>query len=311
MTFHNSNFFFVFFYVTGQPSDENNSDGNVSIDIKGNNRNGDVNCISSDAPTDGTLTNQPTQLSLATVTTQTNDQQSAQQHSNIILIRGARTENGQIILQNSHELLSLLNGGGGSGVITGDEDKQILLQHPRFKTKSTNESTGRILIQSTLKGATSSPNQLIEAGTSVRTTAGNTVLLQPGSFKKSNSVTGIATTNTTNTTIPEGSIILQQRLNKNGTTEVPILLQTLKRLDKSQSILVFRNPQSANATLTTNTTVKTTAANHITLLTSKDDDKLETRTQSTNKSVSSNIPLGTGKWLTFIYLLFSFSSFSV
>lgn len=58
-----------------------------------------------------------------------------------------------------------------------------------------------------------------------------------------------------NHSLPEGSIIVQQRpTTKNTGSAVvnqdgPILLQTLKRLDKSQSILVFRNsgPSAANA----------------------------------------------------------------
>ncbi|KAJ6642163.1 hypothetical protein Bhyg_07110 [Pseudolycoriella hygida] len=139
-----------------------------------------------------------------------------QHHNNIILVRGARTENGQIILQNSHELLNLLN----------DEDKPILLQHPRFKT-SKQQTEGAILLQPTLKGAH----------------IDGPVLLQSASVKKS-------------TTLPEGSIIVQQRLNKNGTADGPILLQTLKRLDKSQSILVFRNANgsTASSSLTSNST---------------------------------------------------------
>lgn len=148
--------------------------------------------------------------------------QSHPHHGNIILVRGARTENGQIILQNSHELLNLLN----------DEDKPILLQHSRFKNAGVvkqPQNDGTILLQSALKNGQMD----------------GTVLLQSATMKKT-------------ATLPEGSIIVQQRLNKNGTVvDGPILLQTLKRLDKSQSILVFRNATNttATSTITTNSVV--------------------------------------------------------
>lgn len=148
--------------------------------------------------------------------------QSQPHHGNIILVRGARTENGQIILQNSHELLNLLN----------DEDKPILLQHSRFKNATAvkqPQNDGTILLQSALKNGQMD----------------GTVLLQSATMKKT-------------AALPEGSIIVQQRLNKNGTVvDGPILLQTLKRLDKSQSILVFRNASNSTATstITTNSVV--------------------------------------------------------
>ncbi|XP_062553575.1 uncharacterized protein LOC134218497 isoform X5 [Armigeres subalbatus] len=140
------------------------------------------------------------------------------QHSNIILVRGSRSENGQIILQNTHELLSLLS----------DEDKPILLQHQRLKTKTVPEVT-----------ATAA--------------TGNTILFQPAI--KSNAVDGTfllqsdgGLKKTALTTDGGGPIFLQQRLNKNGSSEGPILLRTLKRIDKSQSILVIRNATTTAST---------------------------------------------------------------
>lgn len=134
--------------------------------------------------------------------------QQQPQHSNIILVRGSRSENGQIILQNTHELLSLLS----------DEDKPILLQHQRLKTKTVPEVTS---------------------------TAGNTILFQP--TIKSSAVDGTFLLQSdgglkkTTLSSEGGQIFLQQRLNKNGSSDGPILLRTLKRIDKSQSILVIRN----------------------------------------------------------------------
>ncbi|XP_055619380.1 calmodulin-binding transcription activator 1 isoform X3 [Toxorhynchites rutilus septentrionalis] len=162
------------------------------------------------------------------------------QHSNIILVRGSRSENGQIILQNTHELLSLLS----------DEDKPILLQHQRLKAKAAPEVT-------------------------TATNAGNTILFQPAI--KSNAVDGTILLQSSDgikkTAIGQegGPIFLQQRLNKNGSTDGPILLRTLKRIDKSQSILVIRNATTtasasaaiANATSTSSASVVANAATSV------------------------------------------------
>lgn len=258
----------------------------------------------------------------ATHLTLVGSDQSMQQHSNIILIRGARTENGQIILQNSQELLNLLNSSGGS-IIASDDDKPIILQQPRYKqTKTiTNDNTSaRILIQSPIKASTSTTstsvstlatasssltNHIVDANTinSITTTvANNSVFLQtPATIKKCPNPTITNATNVS-TNIPDGSIILQQRLNKNSTTDGPILLQTLKRIDKSQSILLFRNAQNVNATISTNPTSKTTTITNTTtsshhvnnvLTNGKDDTKISALS---TKIISSNIPLGNGKY---------------
>lgn len=173
-----------------------------------------------------------------------------QHHNNIILVRGARNENGQIILQNSQELLNLLN----------DEDKPILLQHPRFKT-SKQQSEGAILLQPTLKGSH----------------IDGPVLLQSANVKKS-------------TTLPEGSIIVQQRLNKNGTADGPILLQTLKRLDKSQSILVFRNANSSTASASLTSNSSTSRIKRVS------DDAEEKKSEPIPVPKAINIPLGSGEY---------------
>lgn len=178
-------------------------------------------------------------------------QSFTQHHNNIILVRGSRNENGQIILQNSHELLNLLN----------DEDKPILLQHPRFKT-SKQQSEGAIMLQPAIKGS-----HHIDGP----------VLLQSTSVKKS-------------TTLPEGSIIVQQRLNKNGTADGPILLQTLKRLDKSQSILVFRNANSSTASTSLTSTSSTSRIKHIT------DDVEEKKSEPIPVPKAINTPLGSGEY---------------
>lgn len=265
-------------------------------------------------------------LSLATVTATGNDQQTMTatppQHSNIILIRGARTENGQIILQNSQELLNLLNGTGTVSISCEDE-KPIQLSHSGFKTTTTTTTTTAatksskdafghsLFVQSPIRPNTSTAHQIVEMKST--SSGGQTIVRLP----PTNTMAG--TTKKSNQTInamPEGSIFLQQRLNKNATTDVPILLQTLKRFDKSQSILLFRNAQSTTSTLTTSaaTAVKTTTAttnnNHITVLntanakenTNSSSSSSGSSSTSTNKIVSSNIPLGTGKFKSMLFL---------
>lgn len=237
------------------------------------------------------------------------------------MIRGARTENGQIILQNGHDLLSLLNSGAVSISSGGDDDKitcnasnapSILLHRkasiagtvaPMSKQISTESS--KFVIQSALKNASLTNSQIIDTNALSGNGIKSTLLHSSQALKtittsnaSATTLTSVASTATT-ATIPEGSIILQQRLNKNGTNDGPILLQTLKRIDKSPSILLFRNTQTAGTTTCTLTTpspnvVKTTSmGNQITVIGSKDDDKNEAKLK--NKPVSSSVPLGAGK----------------
>lgn len=193
-------------------------------------------------------------------------QQTQQQPSNIILVRGSRAENGQIILQNTHELLSLLS----------EKDEPVLLQHPRIKAKNPVEG-GTILFQpASIKNATLD---------------GGTILLQSTNvgLKK-------------NTVNNDGSITLQQRINKNGTTDGTFLLQTLKRLDKSQSILVIRNTNNATTasiatTMTSSSSTLTTAHQHPKILnaTKTSDDVLDNIKTEMLPQKQTNVPLGCGK----------------
>lgn len=224
----------------------------------------------------------------------------------------------------------------------GTSSPSILLQSSRIKTttipvnttpKQTSNESSKFVIQSALKNTSITTNQIIDANTlsgngvkipttltsSSTSTTSNTVLLHSTQALKKNiattsnasatvqSLNNVGTTGTTS--IPEGSIILQQRLNKNGTNDGPILLQTLKRLDKSQSILLFRNTQTTGTTTCTLTTatpniVKTTnVGNQIAVISNKDDDKTETK--SKNKAVSLNVPLGAGKYNLFFAFFFN------
>lgn len=286
------------FVIAGQPSDDDKSDGPVTATFtkathigggsSGHNARAAVS-LSEAKLTEikpATITMQSAQkmqtptmvhsqpVSLASIGGQT-------QHGNIILVRGARTENGQIILQNSQELLNLFS----------DDDKPIILQSPRFKTAKAS-TEGTILLQSALKGThiidASGNANAISTGA---TTNGNTVLLQ-SAIKKA-------------TGIPEGSIIVQQRLNKNGTSDGPILLQTLKRLDKSPSILVFRNPNTLSTGGATATLATKAALAQRTVVTVAKEEPAEKATTGGDiivtthpaKIVSQNIPLGSGEYI--------------
>lgn len=209
----------------------------------------------------------------APTTIQAPHMSTAPQHSNIILVRGARTENGQIILQNSHELLSLLN----------DEDKPILLQHQRIKTKNGPDSA--ILFQPTIKTAT---------------TMESPIILQTQAIKKN--VIGAASEST-------GSIFLQQRFSKAGGSDGPILLQTLKRLDKTQPILVFRSASSTATTTATTTSIKAQQQQlqlqlqqqqHLQINIKSDDG--DEMSESQPQKQHGNIPLGTGEYCLQCYV---------
>lgn len=236
---------FFYFKITGPPSEDNGDNMNDPS------RPGGSTSTIERIHTEG---GQIIELNQNQNKNQTTQIHQHPQHSNIILVRGARTENGQIILQNSHELLSLLN----------DEDKPILLQHQRIKTKNNSDGVGggTILFQPAIK----------------TTTMDSSIIIQS---KKNNTTTTKSTT-----TAPEGSILLQHRLNKNGTTDGPILLQTLKRLDKSQPILVFRSASNTTTTATT-TSAKTQSGRSI--------EDVGERKEPVPQPKHANVPLGSGE----------------
>lgn len=157
------------------------------------------------------------------------------------------------------------------------------------------------MIQSTLKNpATITSSQIADAASATLNGGnGNAVLHSVQTLKNATATNTLATSTITSvstpagtTNLPEGSIIFQQRLNKNGSNDGPILLQTLKRIDKSPSILLFRNNTT---TANTQNVVKTKSINNqITVLANnKDNEKTEAKLKT--KSASSNVPLGAGK----------------
>lgn len=162
-------------------------------------------------------------------------------HSNIILLRGARGENGQIILQNRQDLLSLLN---------EDSNNSIVIQQAKLKTGQTSNAS----VSGTTTNLPTVKTVIADDGMSGMG-QGATILLQTpiqeswnAKLKKS---AGCQMSSTATTT----------------TTSVPFLLQTIKRLDnKSQSILVFRNSSTAAAPISSSNKSTTTTSSKVRLL---------------------------------------------
>ncbi|CAO1372770.1 unnamed protein product [Diamesa serratosioi] len=145
--------------------------------------------------------------------------QSPHHHSgNIILVRGSRTENGQIILQNTQELLNLL----------GSENKDkppMLINQQHIKT----HENGKIIFH---------PASVKNGNVSAMD---NSILLK-STINRNNTMDN--NRKDTTTIINESSTSkLQQRIH----------LQTLKRLDKTQSFLLIRNTNSNSTTTSVNT----------------------------------------------------------
>lgn len=183
--------------------------------------------------------------------------------NNIILLRGAQADGGHIILQNGQELLQLLNGETKSG--TTATGKTIILQSPRIKqanTESSRNVKNRILLHQTGSTTTTTTTLSVDQSSidkaegtsnlSLMDSAAETILLQTN---------GLSGKRISATTLSDGSILLHPRMVDSYTAntattpgsmslsttatagqsngEGPILLQTLKRFDKS--IFVLRN----------------------------------------------------------------------
>jgi hypothetical protein len=124
---------------------------------------------------------------------------------------------------------------------------------------------------------------------------GGTILLQ------SANVAGLKKNTVNNSNVNDGSITLQQRINKNGTTDGTFLLQTLKRLDKSQSILVIRNTNNAStasiaATMTSSSLVTTQPKVQFPNATKTSlEDSGDNKAEVSPPKQHANVPLGCGK----------------
>ncbi|XP_063699014.1 calmodulin-binding transcription activator 1 isoform X3 [Culicoides brevitarsis] len=216
--------------------------------------------------------------------------------SNFILVRAARSDSGQLILQNGHELLTLLNesaAAAAAAAANGGDDtsnKPIVIQQRGKSRTTTTTNNGSTLNESTNSIAVHQhPAALRDAGGS------QTILLQSsgtGGMKKLTSADG-------------SSIILQQTRLANAKGSAadansgPILLQTLKRLDKTPSILVIRNAGGAATQAGTSKMVSaqvktvprlTSQQETVTVITAASERDRSTERVSNSKQT--NIPLG-------------------
>lgn len=217
---------------------------------------------------------------------------------NFILVRAARSESGQLILQNGHELLSLLNADAASLDPDNSSHKSIVLQAATTSATLHHRGGGGLKVTGGGRGGvTDSTNSIavqpttttILKGTTLdgHSSGGSTIFLQAGTNVKKGTLTA------------DGSIILQQRLKTSGGSDSgggPILLQTLKRLDKTPSILVIRNTGSAIPAATA-TPVASTSKIKLATARNHGDDRKEVVVVDNNvvDKRPSNIPLGSGE----------------
>lgn len=206
-------------------------------------------------------------------------------NNNIILLRGAQSDGGHIILQNGQELLQLLNGeakSGATATATTASGKTIILQSPRIKQQSeaAKNVKNRIMVHqtTTLDHHQQHHQQSMNNNKSVdvsnlsglsnqgvgQSMDGETILLQTN---------GLSGKRISATTLSDGSILLHPRMMDSFTTSTatnttgtstssqstgnssdgPILLQTLKRFDKS--IFVLRNSSASTSVVNSEKTV--------------------------------------------------------
>lgn len=232
--------------------------------------------------------------------------------SNFILVRAARSDSGQLILQNGHELLTLLNESAAAAAAAANEDnnKPIVIQQRSIKGRGSGSgNSGSNINESTNSIAVHHQSHHSTRGDTSGGSGSQTILLQSstGGMKKLTSADG-------------SSIILQQaRLatTKSGSSDNnsgPILLQTLKRLDKTPSILVIRNA-GGSTTASTSKMVSAQVKTIPRLAQQQQQQQQETVTVITSEgrersvervsnSKQTNIPLGSGKckYFTFIFL---------
>nr|XP_017106161.2 uncharacterized protein LOC108131671 isoform X2 [Drosophila bipectinata] len=202
---------------------------------------------------------------------QLQQQQQHQSASNIILLRGTRNENGQIIIQNKQDILSLLS------------EQQQQQQQQQQQDNKNHSSTAitlnqlpttttvarKTIVQSSNPGQSSTSNSIsngsgsnstisiVASGNNKEASSSNTILLQtPINASQLESVLKAQERSKqasgTQTKLAERPFMLKHATRSlssesNGDTKSPFVLQTLKRLEKSQSILVIRNSTTASS----------------------------------------------------------------
>ncbi|XP_034126445.1 uncharacterized protein LOC117582536 isoform X3 [Drosophila guanche] len=203
--------------------------------------------------------------------------------SNIILLRGTRNENGQIIIQNKQDILTLLNeqqqqqqqdkAAQASTAITLNQLPTTTTVARKTIVQSSGSTTSTSSTISIVASSSSSSTSSAGVG---KDTVSNTILLQTPinasqleSVLKAQERTKQANGNQTK--LIERPFLLKHASRSlssesNGDGKSPFVLQTLKRLEKSQSILVIRNSTSGSTSSMTvsppvNVSAATTSAN--------------------------------------------------
>ncbi|XP_039148547.1 uncharacterized protein LOC6733719 isoform X6 [Drosophila simulans] len=211
---------------------------------------------------------------------QQQQQQQQQQHQatsggNIILLRGTRNENGQIIIQNKQDILSLLS--------EQQQQQQQEKSHSSTAITLNQLPTATTVARKTIvqgssgSGSSSSSSTIsIVANSNNKEASSNTILLQtPINASQLESVLKAQErskqANATQTKMVERPFMLKHATRSlssesNCDSKSPFVLQTLKRLEKSQSILVIRNSTASSSA--TNTSMATSPPNGNSLATS-------------------------------------------
>ncbi|XP_033252730.1 uncharacterized protein LOC108158726 isoform X6 [Drosophila miranda] len=181
--------------------------------------------------------------------------------SNIILLRGTRNENGQIIIQNKQDILTLLNEQQQHQEKAAQASTAITLNQLPTTTTVARET----IVQSSGSSTTSTSSTISIVASSGSRSSGvggkdavsNTILLQTPinasqleSVLKAQERTKQAN-GTAQTKLIERPFLLKHATRSlssecNCDSKSPFVLQTLKRLEKSQSILVIRNSTSGS-----------------------------------------------------------------
>ncbi|KQS70340.1 uncharacterized protein Dere_GG24076, isoform D [Drosophila erecta] len=224
------------------------------------------------ATTSTTTTLRAAKLKIGAMQQQKQQQHQATSGGNIILLRGTRNENGQIIIQNKQDILSLLS----------EQQQQQEKSHSATAITLNQLPTATTVARKTIvqgsSGASSGSSSTISivANSNNKEASSNTILLQtPINASQLESVLKAQErskqANATQTKMVERPFMLKHATRSlssesNCDSKSPFVLQTLKRLEKSQSILVIRNSTASSSA--SNTSMATSPPNGNSLATS-------------------------------------------
>ncbi|KAH8407574.1 hypothetical protein KR222_007190, partial [Zaprionus bogoriensis] len=210
------------------------------------------------AATTTTTTLRAAKLKIEAMQQQQQQQQQKQQQAgagsgNIILLRGTRNENGQIIIQNKQDILSLLS--EQQQQQQQQQDKATAITLNQLPTATT--VARKTIVQATAtaaspgSGSGTSSISIVSSGSGKES---NTILLQtPINASQLESVLKAQAPAAAKPKLIERPFMLKHASRSLSSespcdSKSPFVLQTLKRLEKSQSILVIRNSTTSATT---------------------------------------------------------------